>query len=116
MKSNDKETQNNYRDNYKETQNHYKKKNKKCAVWKFCFYVGLLFLCIYVYISYISLFLSLTLSDNNQMNFKNCTTKENAVCKCNPGLYCSNDNCDHCAIVSDCLVGEGVTVKGMLPL
>ncbi|KAF0045525.1 hypothetical protein F2P81_002054 [Scophthalmus maximus] len=49
-------------------------------------------------------------SDNNQRKAKECTATANTVCECESGFYCSNDLCDHCQPVTDCLVGEGVKV------
>ncbi|XP_038567059.1 tumor necrosis factor receptor superfamily member 5 [Micropterus salmoides] len=48
---------------------------------------------------------------NNQRTVKDCTTKEDTVCECVTGFYCSNVDCDHCLQVKDCPMGEGVKMK-----
>ncbi|XP_034409741.1 tumor necrosis factor receptor superfamily member 5 [Cyclopterus lumpus] len=50
-------------------------------------------------------------SINNQKKVKDCTAKENTVCRCMEGFYCSNDPCDHCWALTHCLLGEGVKVQ-----
>ncbi|XP_040900213.1 tumor necrosis factor receptor superfamily member 5 isoform X2 [Toxotes jaculatrix] len=47
-------------------------------------------------------------SHNNQRKAKECSATENTVCECKSGLYCSNDQCDHCQPVTPCSVGVGV--------
>ncbi|XP_068425548.1 tumor necrosis factor receptor superfamily member 5 [Clinocottus analis] len=50
-------------------------------------------------------------SINNQKKVKDCTAQENTVCRCMPGFYCSNDDCDHCWPLTNCNLGEGVKVQ-----
>ncbi|XP_037532532.1 tumor necrosis factor receptor superfamily member 5 [Nematolebias whitei] len=40
-----------------------------------------------------------------------CTAKEDTICGCESGFYCSNENCDHCQPLTRCPLGEGVTIK-----
>ncbi|XP_037309324.1 tumor necrosis factor receptor superfamily member 5 [Pungitius pungitius] len=49
-------------------------------------------------------------SINNQEKAKDCTAQEDTVCKCVTGYYCSNEQCDHCQLLTKCPLGEGVKV------
>ncbi|XP_063734450.1 tumor necrosis factor receptor superfamily member 5 isoform X2 [Eleginops maclovinus] len=48
---------------------------------------------------------------NHQQKVKDCTSKENAVCECVRGFYCTEDNCEHCSPVQRCPLGQGVRVE-----
>ncbi|XP_033496349.1 tumor necrosis factor receptor superfamily member 5 isoform X1 [Epinephelus lanceolatus] len=48
---------------------------------------------------------------NNQRNLTECTDKANAVCECVDGFYCSDDECDHCLLLTSCPKGKGVEVQ-----
>uniref|UniRef100_A0A3P8SBJ7 TNFR-Cys domain-containing protein n=1 Tax=Amphiprion percula TaxID=161767 RepID=A0A3P8SBJ7_AMPPE len=49
-------------------------------------------------------------SINNQRKMSECSANQNAVCECVSGFFCSNEECDHCQLASQCPPGEGVQV------
>ncbi|CAN9513726.1 unnamed protein product [Ophioblennius macclurei] len=49
--------------------------------------------------------------NEKQSKFSDCTATKNTVCQCQEGFYCSNDDCDHCELVTQCRPGEGVLIR-----
>ncbi|KAM4736713.1 tumor necrosis factor receptor superfamily member 5 [Anableps anableps] len=49
--------------------------------------------------------------NKNALKVSNCTAKENTVCQCMPGFFCSDDKCDHCEPWTKCSVGKGLIHK-----
>ncbi|CAJ1062516.1 tumor necrosis factor receptor superfamily member 5 [Xyrichtys novacula] len=47
-------------------------------------------------------------SIKNGRKLKDCTAREDTVCACERGFYCSNEECEHCHRVKTCPPGEGV--------
>ncbi|KAK5921801.1 hypothetical protein CgunFtcFv8_019130 [Champsocephalus gunnari] len=48
---------------------------------------------------------------NNHMRVKECTTKDDAVCGCVSGFYCTEEKCEHCRPAAPCALGSGVTAQ-----
>ncbi|KAM9851747.1 tumor necrosis factor receptor superfamily member 5 [Aulostomus maculatus] len=49
--------------------------------------------------------------NNNQKKETDCTAKEDTVCECVRGFYCSTTDCEHCQSVTHCPPGAGVKVE-----
>lgn len=58
----------------------------------------------------------ISLLGNNQRKVNDCAADRDTVCECVTGFYCSDDQCEHCRPVHHCPKGEGVKVRGRLPL
>ncbi|XP_059196004.1 tumor necrosis factor receptor superfamily member 5 [Centropristis striata] len=48
---------------------------------------------------------------NHLRKLKECTGKEDTVCECEDGFYCSDPQCEHCNPATMCSEGQGVKFK-----
>ncbi|KAM9309403.1 tumor necrosis factor receptor superfamily member 5 [Pholidichthys leucotaenia] len=50
-------------------------------------------------------------SHNRLVAVSECTITKDRVCECEPGFYCSTNDCEHCQPVTKCPPGQGVKVQ-----
>ncbi|XP_072317610.1 tumor necrosis factor receptor superfamily member 3 [Eucyclogobius newberryi] len=49
--------------------------------------------------------------NHKQKTLRACTAREDTVCQCVDGYYCSDSGCEHCRQVTLCPAGHGVTTQ-----